>query len=104
MATDRGFSYEDLERMFGVLTFARALESERLCQDLSQKDFAKKLGISPQSLCDIEKGRRIPSARRAAKIARALEEPIETWISLALSDMVREVRSDLTVDVKAKAS
>lgn len=104
MSTKLGYTLEDMGQMFGVLTFARALESERLCQGMSQKEFAKKLGITPQSLCDLEKGRRIPSAQRAAKIARALGEPIETWISLALSDMVREVRPDLKVSVKKEAS
>ena len=71
---------------------------------MSQKDFARKLGMSPQSLCDLEKGRRIPSVERAAKIAKKLNEPIETWVMLALSDMIREARLDLKVDVKKKAS
>jgi hypothetical protein len=36
----------------------------RLSEGLSQKKFALILGISTQSLCDIEKGRRISSVSR----------------------------------------
>ncbi|NWH03521.1 helix-turn-helix domain-containing protein [Desulfobacter latus] len=54
--------------MFGPLTFGKALKAHREGEALSQSAFAKALGISPQSLCDLEKGRRTPSVKRAAKI------------------------------------
>jgi len=104
MNTKRHYTVTDLEKEFGPLTFGNTLESYRLGEEMSQKDFARKLGMSPQSLCDLEKGRRIPSVERAAKIAKKLNEPIETWVMLALSDMIREARLDLKVDVKKKAS
>ena len=104
MATKKHYTVRDLEREFGPLTFGNALEAYRLGDNLSLKNFAKKLGITSQSLCDLEKGRRIPSVGRAAKIAGKLNEPIESWISLSLSDMVREVDLDLKVEVKKKAS
>ncbi|MNL32476.1 helix-turn-helix protein [compost metagenome] len=53
---------------------------------LSQAGFAKKLGISVQSLCDLEKGRRIPSPSRAAKIAKKIGYPELALITLALRD------------------
>lgn len=71
---------------------------------ISIEEFAKKLGITAQSLCDIEKGRRTPSVDRASKIAKKLKEPAEIWIAIALSDMVRVVRTDLRVEVKKQAS
>lgn len=49
-------------------------------------------------------GRRIPSIERAAKIAKKLHAPVETWVALALSDMMSEAHLDLKVDVKKKAS
>ena len=70
---------------------------------MTQKEFAKKLGITPQSLCDLEKGRRIPSVERAVKIAKKLNEPAQSWIGLVLSDMMREADLDFKVEVK-KAS
>ncbi|MGE3974353.1 MAG: helix-turn-helix transcriptional regulator [Bdellovibrionales bacterium] len=103
MSTKKHYTVSDLEKEYGPLTFGNSLEAYRLGEELTQKQFAKKLGISPQSLCDLEKGRRIPSLERAAKIAKKLNESAESWIGLVISDMVREADLDLTVEVK-KAS
>lgn len=84
------YGTKDAERDFGPLTFAKSLEAHRLAEDLSQKDFAKQLGISPQSLCDLEKGRKIPSPERASHIAKKLGEPKEFWIKLSLQDLLRD--------------
>ena len=89
MSTKIKFGVEALEKKIGVLTFASLLESYRLSGEKSQKDFAKFLGISQQSLCDLEKGRKIPSADRAARIAKKLHEPEDFWIKLALQDILR---------------
>ena len=104
MTTKKHYTVQDLEKEFGSLTFGNSLESYRLAEDMSQKSFAKKLGITAQSLCDLEKGRRVPSIERAAKIAKKLKEPVETWVSLALSDMMREAHLDLKVEVKKQAA
>ena len=100
MSTRKHYTVTDLEKEFGALTFGNSLEAYRLAEEMTQKEFAKKLGVTPQSLCDLEKGRRIPSVGRAAKIAKKLNEPAESWIGLALSDMVRETHLDLKVEVK----
>jgi DNA-binding XRE family transcriptional regulator len=42
------------------------------------------IGISSQSLCDIENGRRTPSSKRAAIIAQKIGEPEAVWVRLAL--------------------
>lgn len=55
---------------------------------LSQADLAKKLGLSQASLCDLESGRRIPSPRRAAALARKLGLPEPTFIGLALEHVL----------------
>lgn len=88
MTIKKGFSSSELDKKFGKLTFAKALTSERLSEEYSLKEFAKILGISPQSLCDLEKGRRIPSVARAVKIAKKLKEPEILWIQLALQDQI----------------
>ena len=97
--TTKNYGRKEMEKEIGVLTFANALESHRKCEELSQKDFAKMLKISPSSLCDIEKGRRIPSPRRAAKIAKLIDEPEIFWIRLALQDMLKHEQLDYTVSV-----
>jgi DNA-binding XRE family transcriptional regulator len=76
MATEQDYGTSELARDFGELTFGSALSGYRLGEDISQRGFAEFLGISAQSLCDIEKERRVPSVSRAARIAEKLGEPI----------------------------
>jgi transcriptional regulator with XRE-family HTH domain len=99
MNTEEVYGSKELERDFGPLTFGNALESHRKCEELSQKEFALKLGISAQSLCDIEKGRKIPSPSRAAKIAKLIGHPEAVWIKLAFQDMLRKENLNYKVSV-----
>ncbi len=94
------FGIKEFEKKFGKLTFAGLLESHRLSDDLSQKAFAKILGISPSSLCDLEKGRKIPSAYRAFKIAGQLGVSQRLWVEVALQDqLIKEGLEELKVSV-----
>jgi transcriptional regulator with XRE-family HTH domain len=99
MNTKIKYGSKELEKDFGPLTFGKALESHRLAEELSVKDFAKLLKISSQSLCDLEKGRRVPSPERAAKIANKLKEPSTFWIKLALQDLLRTQKINLKVEL-----
>ncbi|MCK5165423.1 MAG: helix-turn-helix transcriptional regulator [Desulfobacula sp.] len=99
MNIEERYGLKEMERDYGILTFGNALEAHRKCEELSLKDFAKILGISSSSLCDIEKGRRIPSPRRAAKIAKNIGEPEIFWIRLSLQDMLNKEHLNYTVSV-----
>ncbi len=57
MTTKPVYGTSELAKEFGELTFGNALSSYRLGENKSQREFAKFLEISAQSLCDIEKGR-----------------------------------------------
>ena len=84
------YGTKEMRKNFGPITFGKALESHRKCEELSQKEFAKALGISSSSLCNLEKGRRIPTPRRAAKIARIIGEPESYWIQLSFQDTLQQ--------------
>jgi len=99
MITKREYGTAELEKEFGRLSFGRALSSYRIGEEKKQKEFASFLGISPQSLCDIEKERKIPTPSRAAKIARKLGEPESFWVQLALQDMIHKEKLDLVISV-----
>jgi len=99
MNIKKTYGTKELERDFGPLTFGNALESHRLGEEMTQKEFALLLGISPQSLCDLEKERRIPSPARAAKIARILKKSEKFWIQLALQDALRKENLNYKVSV-----
>ena len=54
MSTKIKYGLKEFEKQYGPFTFGKMIESYRLCDELSQKQFAKKLGISAASLCDLE--------------------------------------------------
>jgi DNA-binding XRE family transcriptional regulator len=84
------YGVKEMEKEFGVLTIARMLVAHRLGEEMSQKDFAKLLGITSASLCDMEKGRKIPSAIRASKIAKKLGMLELSWVEMAIQDQLRK--------------
>ena len=53
----KGSSVSKLENdiLGGPLTFGMAVEALRIRDELSQSAFAKKLGVSRQYLCDVER-------------------------------------------------
>lgn len=99
MTTKRRYDMKVFEKEFGPLTFGEALESYRLGEGISQAEMANKIRVSPQSLCDLEKGRRIPTPQRAAKIAQIIGEPEKFWIKLALQDELRKYDLNFSVEL-----
>jgi transcriptional regulator with XRE-family HTH domain len=81
-------SVTELQKVYGRVNFGKLLESHRISSEMTQKEFAKLLGISPSSLCDLEKRRKVPSAGRAAKIAKKLKISVKLFIEVALQDQL----------------
>jgi transcriptional regulator with XRE-family HTH domain len=74
-----------MERLTGgPLTFGKMLQAVRDGDELTLEVFAKRIGVSRQNLCDIEKGRKGVSPERAARWARLLGYPEAQWVRLAL--------------------
>jgi transcriptional regulator with XRE-family HTH domain len=91
-----------LEKAAGrEFTLSGLVESLRLCEELSQVEFAKKLKISPSHLCDIERGRKVISPERAAHFAKVLGMSPELFVSLSLQEIVNNLGLNLTVTVSA---
>jgi len=90
-----------LEGLVGELTFGGLIEAMRQAEEMSQVEFAAKLGISKQHLCDIEKGRKFVSPERAAKFARILGHSERSFVALALQDIVNQGGLKLKVNVEA---
>ncbi len=81
------------------LTLGGFLESIRLGEEMSQVDFAEKLGISASHLCDIEKGRKVVSPERAARFANILGRSEQQFVRLALQELVDVAGLRMRVDV-----
>lgn len=91
---------ESLEVKFGTMSVGLFIKSFREADDISQVEFAQKLKISRANLCDIEKGRKLISAERAAKFAKYLKVPEITLIKLALQDLLRVAHLNYQIDLK----
>ena len=99
----KGSSDSSLEERIlgGPLTFGAAVEALRVGEEISQVEFAKRLRMSRQYLCDVEKGRRRVSPEQAAKFAAAFGHPPNVLVRLALQDAVRASGLKLKVTVEA---
>ena len=85
------YGVKELEKERGPVTFAKLIHSYRLAEGMTQEDLGEKLGgLSRGVICDYEKGRRIPTAEKAAEIAQLLGEIESYWIQVALQDYLRE--------------
>lgn len=83
------------------MSFGDLLETVRESRELSQKEFAKKLKISPSHLCDIEKNRKTVSPDRAVKFAKILGESEKQFVRFALQTMLDQAGIKLKVELKA---
>ena len=72
----------------GPLTLGGALEAIRLCEEESQSVFAKRLKISVQHLCNIERGHKVVSPERAVRFAKILGYSEKQFVRLALQDIL----------------
>ena len=80
---------KEMEKKHGPMTFGSVLKAWRQCEEMNQLQFAKKLGISPSSLGDLETGRRIPTPTRVIAIAKKLGIGEDTLVLLSLRDYLR---------------
>ena len=70
---------EKLQAKYGRLTFAKVLRANRKCEEISQDQAAKMLGISKQYLNDLETGRRFPSMEFAGMVAKKFNDNPSSW-------------------------
>jgi len=90
----------EIEKQYGPLTFGRLLKSHREGEELSQVTMAKKLGLSKQSLNDLESGRKIPSIKRAVQIAKKIGLMEDLIVQLVLQDQVNKEKINVRVTVE----
>lgn len=97
-------SLDFIESLTGTkLTLGNLLLSIRQCEEMSQVDFSKQLGISRQNLCDIERHRRFVSPKMAAEYADKLGYSKNQFVRLCLQDLLDRDQLRMTVDIQAAA-
>jgi transcriptional regulator with XRE-family HTH domain len=88
MNTKSKYGKRDLEKRLGPMTLASFLSSWRESLEMTQVEFAKKLGISPANLCDIEKGRQLVSPKKAAQIAKKIGYSETVLVELVINEQL----------------
>lgn len=90
-----------LEKLVGRLTLGTTIRSIRQGEGNTQIDFAIRLGVSKQYLCDLEHDRKIVSAKKAKQFADILGYSVEQFIALAIQDSLEHDGIHMLVEVKA---
>lgn len=85
----------------GPLTFGEALAAIRNCADMTQTELARRAGVRRSTICDLEKGRRLPSPELAARYAKILRHSEKQFIRLALQDQLRKAGIKYQVSLEA---
>lgn len=94
---------KNIEKITGTkLTLGKLIWAIRQADEISQVDFAEKLKITKQHLCDIEHDRKSISPKLAAKYAEILGYSKEQFIRLALQDLVDREGLNVLVEITTK--
>ena len=101
MSIKEKYTSDDLFKDYGKLTFGEVLRGFRMSEEMTQSEFAKKLGMSAANVCDLEKGRKVPSLGRVVRIARKLKISDRLLVQLVLQDMLRREKIALKISVAA---
>jgi len=88
------------KELYGHVSFGEMLSSIRYSDGYTQKEFAEKLKISPQDLCDIEKGRKNISVERAVEFANLLQDSPEIFAQYVIQDQLYRAGLDCKVKVE----
>jgi transcriptional regulator with XRE-family HTH domain len=67
-------------------SLGKAIQTIRLCDEVTQKDFADILGVTVSYLSDLENNRKIVSAKKAYEYAEKLGYSTKEFVRLALQD------------------
>jgi len=85
------------------LSISNLIKTLREAEEMLQVDFAKKLNITRQRLCDIEHGRSRISPRMAAEFAKKLGYSEYQFVRLALQDILERDHLSYKIELKEAA-
>ena len=94
------FEIKSLQKRLGPMSMGGFLRSWRLSEDMTQREFASLLGMSPANLCDIEKERKGISLEKADEIAEIIGYSPSVLLGLAFAEQLRDAGLNYEVEVK----
>ena len=84
--------------------FGETIRSLRECDEITQAELARQVGVSRQFLSDVEKDRKIVGVEFAKKLSEALGYPIETFLKPLIDSQLERAGINCYVEVVSKAS
>lgn len=106
MTTRKFYTYEDLKKEYDIEdpTVGSMLKNHRECEELTQTQLAKILGISKSHLSDIENGRKFVSIERAKDFARRLGDSENYFVFCVIRELLKRANHDCELIIKSKSS
>jgi len=83
------------------LEFKDLLHSIRTTEEMSQVELAELSGTTKAKICDIEKGRRVPSLGLGAKLAKVLGHSEALFVSKLIEGQINDAKLNLKIKVEA---
>ncbi len=80
--------------------FGDMIRALRQCDEISQTELAKKMGVTRAYLCDIEKNRHVPTIALALKLAKVMGYSHDQFISMAIQDQLKKAGVKMKVELK----
>jgi transcriptional regulator with XRE-family HTH domain len=78
-----------VQKVFDDSTFGEIVKSLRVCADMSQEDLAKKLDVTRQFVCGVEKDTKIVGVRFARRIADIFGMSVDVLVEKLLQEQLR---------------
>jgi len=99
----KAYTSKDLEKRLGRLTIGEFLRDWRMSEEMTLKEFGKRIGLSVANLCDIEKGRKGISPEKAEQIAKKIGVPPSLLIRLSIEEDLRAAGLKYKVEIEPAA-
>src|SRR5574344_2134286 len=90
--------------MINYEVVGRRIREERLSKKISQKDFAKKLGVTTGYVCQIENGQKCFNLKRFEQVAEILEKPTSYFVEGTSDDNSESIMHEIISLVKVADS
>lgn len=85
-------------------SFGETIRSLRECDEVTQAELARQIGVSRQFLSDVERDRKVVGVEFAKKLSDALGYPIETFLKPLINSQLEKAGIKCYVEVLSKAS
>src|ERR1700730_489855 len=94
------YGSKDLEKRLGKATIAEFIHTWRTSEEMTLKEFGKKIGMSVANLCDIEKGRKGVSPEKAHQIGLVIGVPPALLVKMAVEEQLSAAGLSYTVELE----